>query len=518
MSALGRADHAKLLIDGAIGPLSGRSPQRRALAARALSSLSKAIEKHAPTPMLEDLERGVQAALEAERDASAYHAISDMAVFLADLRIRQGSLDRAKRTVEILRRHCHVRDEGFVKRQELARAAMERMASAGGMAAVVERARSGEPEAVGLIDSLEDASAPLLIREIVGSDNAQRRIHFARMLSRAGRGASSALIEKIHGTSSTTDLLRIIEALPHAAPGDAAEIALRPLLRHGTATVRRRAAAAIADQGTHGAGAALLEALAVEKDPGVRALLAENLGRLRCPDAVDALCAMADSRSESDECRTAACHALGRIGDPRALNVLMRLFGRQEKVISTITSILRPPAPPPVRAACAKALASFPASREAREALRRALSDRDPMVRSVAAQARHSALQDAFGDQASGAQLVADPDGVAAAGGKFAGILEEIPPDPLLRRIAAGEKTGSLLLNLRDRAHARIYFDTGMVVAVDNKGLPDQDAFNDLAARAEGHFLFIPQAEQPVRRVLVTVDSLLEDLERLRGG
>ncbi len=515
LSALGEKETARSLLGAVQGSLSDRSPRRRIMGIRALAGLQKALEKHATPEMLSEMERTVLSALDDERDPGAYHALGDLAVFLADLMIRQGNYERARPMIAILRRHYQIKDENFVKRAELAYAALERLAAGGGVAGLAVRVRDGDPEAIDLIEALDAAAAPLLIREIKGGDAPARRVHYARLLSRAGRGASSILLEEIQKTFSPTELGRLIEALPHAAPPDMAELALGPLLRNGAVNVRRRAAQTLMEQGYPHAGMALLGALAAEKDAGTRAAFVDCLGRLKPKEALDTLCGLAESRAEPEEVRVAACLSLARIGDARALPILLRLASRREK---GLTSILRAPVPAPVRAAAARALAAFPGEREARDALRRAHEDRDPGVRAAAAQARFNVLQDVFGDLATGIEMVAAPGEIGPAPVKYAGAIDEVPLDPLLRRLAAAEKTGILVLHIRGRSAGRIHLDAGVAIAVEFENLPDQEAFIALSARPEGFFLFLPDPAALVRRVLIPVDALLEAAERVRGG
>lgn len=514
LSALNEKERVRSLLGSLQGSLADRSSRRRIQGTRAIAGLQRALENHATAEMMAGLEASVLSALDSEREPGPYHALADLAVFLADLRIRQGAIDRARPLIGILRRHYQIKDEHFVKRAELAYAGLERLAAGSGMAALAPRIRDGEPEALALVESLDVAAATLLIREIKASETPSRRLHYAGLLARAGRGASSILMEEIHKTSSPTELVRLIETAPHALPPDMAELALTPLLQHGTAAVRRRAAQTMTDQGYPRAGLAILGALTGEKDPGVRSAFVDALGRLRPREAMDVLSGLADSRVEPDEVRVAACLSLGRIGDVRAVPLLARIYGRSDK---GLTRILRAPSPPAVRAAAARALASFPGDREARETLKRAMEDKDPGVRAAAAQARFTVLMDVFGELAVNLEMIHAPDEIGPAKAKYAGVLGEVPFDALLRRLGETEKSGILVLQLRGRPAGRIHFDAGLVIAVEFEDLPDSDAFDALARNPEGHFLFLPDQPTPLRRILSPVDSLLDAAERRRG-
>lgn len=514
LAALNEKEMVRSLLGTVQGSLSDRSPRRRVQGTRALAGLQRALEGHATPEMLAGLEGSVLSALDTEREAGPYHALTDLSVFLADLRIRKGALDRARPLIGILRRHYQIKDENFTKRAELAYGGLERLAAGGGMASLAPRVRDGEPEALGLIESLDVAAAPLLIREIKAADTPSRRQHYAGLLARAGRGAASILMEEIQKTSSPIELGRLIETVPHALPPDMAELALTPLLQHGVAAVRRRTAQALTDQGYPRAGLAILGALAGEKDAGARVSFVDGLGRLRPREALDVLSGLADSRTEPDEVRVAACLSLGRMGDIRAVPLLIRIYGRSDK---GLTRILRAPSPPAVRAAAARALASFPGDRDARDTLKRAMEDRDPGVRAAAAQARFNVLMEVFGDLAVNLEMIHAPDGIGPGKAKYAGSLDEVPFDAMLRRLGEAEKSGILVVQLRGHPAGRIHFDAGLVIAVEFENLPDQDAFIAMARHPEGYFLFLADQATPLRRILTPVDSLIDASERQQG-
>src|SRR6185436_4591804 len=112
--------------------------------------------------------------------------------------------------------------------------------------------------------------------------------------------------EELQRTTSPSDALRLLEALPHAAPESIAAVALSSTLRHPSNAVRRRTAAILTERAYARSGDLLLQALHDEKEPTNRATLVEGLGKLRVSAAFEALATLADSRSESDDLRAAA--------------------------------------------------------------------------------------------------------------------------------------------------------------------------------------------------------------------
>jgi hypothetical protein len=512
LGALHQGELMRTMLGSLSGMLLDRTARKRLSVSRALNGFRRGLER-AGTPEVEDaFEQAVRTALDVERDANVYSVLADMTAFLADLRIRRGRIDHARDILELLHRHYQIKDPTFPQRGELAYIALERVASGVGFASLSEKVRSGDPESTRIIEALDAAATRFLIREIKNAESPARRMHFASFIARAGSGAATVLMDELQKTNVPSDVLHIIEVLPHAMPGDMAEMALGGLMRHATVAVRRRSATMLSEQAYPRAGGLLLDSLAAEADPQTRMIIVECLGRLRFRGAVDALNKMADERGQAEDVRCAACVALGRIGDVRAVPVLAKLYYKGEKGLTKVFKMV----PGAVRAAAARSLASFPTHKEAREALRAAKEDHDPSVRAVANQALYAPLQDAFGERALGVQVISSAAQVTP-GMKPGGVLQEIQLEPICLRLAALEATGLLLLNFSGPM-GKMWFDAGLVIAAEFEGRRDHEAVVFMSGRREGYLLFQPGETTPERRMLAQVSSLLQDLQRTRVG
>ncbi len=518
LTALDRPDLVQVVLESLASYLGDRSAKRRLAACKALSLLRRAYEKSATEDVLQSLEIGVRSALDQERDASVYPVLADLGGFLADLRIRRGGLDRAREIVDLLHKHYKIKDPGFVRRGELAYVALERVASAPGLVALAPKARDGDPAAAMIFEALGAAATRFFIGQLKVAGDTATRLNLAGFVARAGAGAATVLLDEIQKTSVPSDVMHLIEVLPHAMPPDMAEMALTGLLRHPAVAVRKRAATMAAEQAYPRAGTALLDALVIEQDASMKLVYVECLGRLRVKGAVEVLAGLAEARQSADELRVAACAALGRIGDIRAVPILARVCLRGEK---GLTGLLRT-TPPQVRASAVRSLALFPGNREAREALRKAQDDKETMVKSAAQQARYSPIYEAFGMLAQGIQMIADLRDLDAKADRVAGSFAEIPFEQVCRWIGRHEKVGLLSVSFGNAA-GKIAFDAGLVIAAEYEGRRDQEAFGLLAQRREGLFLFQGGLMTSERRILVPVDSLLQEAARAktssgRGG
>jgi hypothetical protein len=513
LGALERPDLIQSLLESLSAYLGDRSSKRRLAACRSLSGLRRAYEKNAPDDMLYALEIGVRSALDQERDGSVYPALADVATFLADLRIRRAGLDRAREILDLLHKHYKIKDPGFPKRGELSYIALEKFAAGSGLASLAGRVRSGDPDAVRIIEAVGAAATRFLIGEIKTAETAADRISLAGFIARAGPGAATVLLDEIAKTAVPSDILRLLEVLPHAMPPDMAEMAMGGLLRHQAVAVRKRTAALVTEQAYSRAGTSLLDAFAAETDLATRIVFVECMGRLRHKAAIDVLAETIDLRSQSEEIRSAACMALGRIGDPRSVPPLVRLLSRGEKGLTKIFVKI----PGTVRAAAVRALALFPSNKEAREAVRRAQEDGDTVVRSAANQARLAPLYDAFGDLAQGVIMISNAADLGGEPVKVGGALSEVSYEALCHKLASSERVGLLNLNFGGPV-GRIYFDSGVVIAAEYEGRRDQEAFVAMVGRRDGQFLFLPGISAPERRILIPVDSLFEQAMRNRSS
>lgn len=515
LAALERPDLVQSLLESLSGFLGDRAAKRRLQACRTLGGLRRAYEKDASDEVLYALEIGVRSALDQEREAAVYPALADVAAFLADLRIRRSNLDRAREILDLLHKHYKIKDPAFPKRGELAYISLEKLSAGSGLASLAIKLKAGDAEAVRIIEAVGAAATRFLIGEIKTAETNSERLNLAGFIARAGPGAATVLLDEIAKTTVPSDVLRLVEVLPHAMPVDMAEMAMGGLLRHPAVAVRKRTALMVAEQGYPRAGGALMDAFASEVDAATRLVFVDCLGRLRHKGAIDLLGEVIDARHQPEELRAAACLALGKIGDPRAVVPLVKLVSKGEKGLTKIFVKV----PGSVRASAVRALALYPLNKEARETIRRAQEDGDTVVRSAASQARYAPLYDAFGDLAQGAVIIANAADLGGEAVKAGGTLTEIPFETVCRKIASAEKLGLLSVNFGGPV-GRIYFDAGLVIAAEFEGRRDHDAFTAMFPRREGLFLFLPGENAPERRILMQVDTLIEDAQRVRttGG
>jgi HEAT repeat protein len=512
LGALHEGELMRTMLGSLSGLLLDRTARKRLSVARTLNGFRRGLERAGTADVEDAFEQAVRTAIDVERDANVYSVLADMTAFVADLRIRRGRIDHARDVLELLHRHYQIKDPSFPQRGELAYIALERVAGGVGFASLSEKVRAGDAESTRIIEALDAAATRFLIREIKNAESPARRMHFAAFIARAGAGAATVLMDELQKTSVPSDVLHIIEILPHAMPPDMAEMALGGLLRHATVAVRRRSATMLSEQSYPRAGGLLLDSLSAEADPQTRMTFVECLGRLRFRGAVDALNKMVEERQQSEEVRCAACVALGRIGDVRAVPVLAKMYYKGEKGLTKVFRLV----PTAVRAAAARALASFPTHKEARDALRSAKDDHDPSVRAVANQALYAPLQDAFGERALGVQVVSSAAQVAQ-GMKAGGVLQELQLELICQRLAAIEATGLLSLNFNGPS-GKMWFDAGLVIAAEFEGRRDHEAVIFMSGRREGYLLFQPGEPAPERRMLAQVSALLQDLQRSRVG
>jgi len=120
----------------------------------------------------------------------------------------------------------------------------------------------------------------------------------------------------------------------------------------------------------------LIDALS-NREPLTRVRAAWLLGKLRAAKALDPLASAIDAQSDDPEFIAAAAEALGRIGDPTAVPVLIQLAR---------TSLLK------ARVTAVESLVEWRDRDDVRQCLEAALHDRNALVREAAARALHKSL------------------------------------------------------------------------------------------------------------------------------
>jgi hypothetical protein len=506
LSALARPDLAARLLARLTGYLVDRQSTRRLAAAEALAAMAAAWDSPPFSTARDGFESLIRSALDSEHEPRVYSKLSDLAVLLADLRLRRGEYEQALETLMLFRKHHVVKDAISPHRPEQSYRALERIASSQAFPAVAAKLRLGDPVAIRIVEALDQAATRFLISEIQRSEAAPHRVQLAEIVARIGPGAGAVLAEELQKSTAPSDTLRLLEVLPVAVPESVAVVALGSLLHHPAIAVRRRAGALMAERNYVRAGDLLLGALGEETEPSIRAAFLDGLGRLRHAEASEAAIRIADQRQEPDEVRAAACGVLGRIGHVEAIPVLVGLSAKSPR---GITGIMRA-TPAAVRVAAVRALSVFRAHPEAREALKRATEDSDGALQATARELLYAPIEKAVAE----AQQAAAAQEAKAAVAKLSGSLAEIPMDQVCQLIAGAEKTGLLTITF-DGPVARVWFEDGMVTAAEFQGRTDQEAFNAFIAKKKGQFVFQPGEIAPKRRVRIPVNMVLLEAFRI---
>lgn len=138
------------------------------------------------------------------------------------------------------------------------------------------------------------------------------------------------------------------------------------LMADPDASVRRECAEVLGRSDLRPVG--IIEAACSDESVDVREAAVTALGELGSAGSVELLIGMARDSKEDKLVREAAVAALGAIGDERAVQVLLDLIAS---------------GPPQIRRRCIPALSVFDGE-DVEAALRRAATDRNPMVREAA--------------------------------------------------------------------------------------------------------------------------------------
>jgi len=506
---ISRGDLAAKILARLTGLLMDRTADRRHAAAEALLALHTSWDTEPLSAAREGFEGLLRSAFDAEQDAAAYVKMAEIATILADSRMRRGEPELALETLALLRRHHASKDPGLAFRPETAFRSMERLTRSAGFPNILTRLRSGDPVALRVAESLGDAAAAHLVDEMKKIETTSQRLPLAEAISRIGPGAGAVLSEELQKITAPSEALRLIEVLPHAVPESIATVALVSTLRHPVSAVRRRSASVLTERAYARSGDLLLQALKDEKDPTIRATIVEGLGKLKVSGAFEALAAIADARSESDEMRSGACMALARLGHAEAIPILASIASKGSRGLGLLKATS-----PALRTAAIRALGQFPTNSAAREALKKITDDSDPTLQAAARETLYRPVQKAMAAAGREVQQANAVQEVKAGNVKLAGSLLEVPLDQVCQLIGGADKTGLLMLSLEGRV-GRIWFEQGLVVAADFERAKDQEAVNGIARHKKGDFIFQPGERPPERRVQLPVHQVLLEAFRV---
>jgi len=504
--AASRGDLAARLLARLAGVLLDSASERRRAAAEALLSLHPAWDDEPFSTTREGFETLLRSALDAEKDPATYGKMMEVAAILADGRLKRGEPELALETLSLLRRHREAKEPSLAFRPEIASATLGRILRSAGFPPVLERLRTGDPIALRVVEALGDAAAKCLVVEIPKIELTSNRLPLAQAISRIGPGAAAVLSDELQKSTSPIETLRLLEALPHAAPEEIAIVALSSTLHHRVGEVRRQSASILTEQAYARSGELLLQALPGEKEPTTRVMMVEGLGRLRVSGAFEALATIADSRSESDDLRAAACAALAALGHKEAIPILASISSKSSRGVGTLkkTSLA-------LRTAAIRALGLFPSTPEAREAIKKVVDESDATLKAVAMEALS---KNPTPSPVVSAVRPTPPHPTPPGGVKLAGSLQEIAFDQVCQLVGGSEKTGLLMLTLGSRV-ANIWFERGLVVAAEFERLKDQEAFNAIARQRKGDFVFQPSERPPERRIQAPVHMMLLEAFRI---
>jgi hypothetical protein len=496
-----RGDLAARVLARLTSVLMDRAPERRGAAADALRTLQPAWDSETLSAARDGFETLLRAALDTEKDPGAYGKLAELAAILAEGRLKQDEPGLALETLSLFRRHQGSR--------EAAAAMLQRILRSPGFPAVLNRLRTGDPVALRVAEAMGDAAAGVLVDEMKKIESSTQRMPFADALSRIGAGGAARLSEELQKSDNPTELLRLLESLPHAAPENLATDALSSTLHHDVSAVRRRSADILTERAYVRSGDLLLLALKGEKDPTNRAAIVDGLGKLRVIAAFEVLATFADDRSEPEEIRGAACIALARLGHAEAIPILASVASKTSRGLGLLKS-----ASPALRIAAIRALGHFPTQPPAREALKKITEDSDPAVQAAAKEALYRPGQKTPSPFSRESLQAAAAQEAKASSVKLAGSLAEVAFDQVCQLVGTSEKTGLLTLHLESKT-ASIWFEQGQVVAAEFDGMQDQAAFNAIARQKKGDFSFRPSERAPERRIQSPVHLMLLEAFRI---
>lgn len=504
--AADRMDLVEQILGIATEPLQEDSSRRKSQAAQTLKGWSTLFESESLAKGCEALSRKLCLALDQEREAPVYAKLLEVAGMLLDTKGRKRG-DAEAALLETLKRHSAASDPQFPERSSLARAALPKDQ----ITIPLPPSVAGRSSAEHVAAALHAASIQFLIAQMKDVESNAERLELAETVSRMGSNAGALMVEELKKTKIPSEIIRLLEVLPWVATPELSEQTLSALLTHPVVMVRRRAALMLLERKYPAAEQVLLDAFDA-KDPSARLGVTDALARLGTESALSRLRQAADTRELPDDLRGACCAALGLAADPKALPLLTALATPPARGITRIFRSVSPA----LRAAAARALATYSTQQEVRALLEKLQSDAEELVRGAAKEALRpsarfkvpvAAVPTAIAAATAAAEAAVQPEEKPANTG-FSGLISEISLDQICQVVGSSRMTGLLLANFEGPT-AKIYFDKGLIVSADFEGKKDQEAFNAFFSLKEGAYVFKPGERTLEPRIKSSVDQIL---------
>ncbi|HYE99348.1 MAG TPA: DUF4388 domain-containing protein, partial [Planctomycetota bacterium] len=496
-----RADLAEKIFDLLLADMAESSVRRRRWALDCLVKLKEDLEQASMERLRAGLEQRVHERLDRESDVDAYSRLADLAVFLADSRLRRGEVNEALRIIDVLKRHSMIKDAAFPERQRLVLPRLDRVTSGEGYKAVAGALKGSQSAADGLQRAMDEAAVRFLVSQMKDIESTAERLRVGESVFKTAPDAPAVLCAEVRATTVPSQALRLLEVLPTLCPQGIAEETMGELVRsHPVQSVRRRASILLVERNYPKAPTLLVAAFREERDAAMRGALAEAIGKLPGATGFALLHDAAASRETPDELRIACCLALGRKGDVEALPLLTELAERSAK---GLTGLFRSVSPA-VRAAAARALGGFKGRREATDLLARLQEDPEPGVREAVQQALNP----------SSRPTLRKPAETGPDRGSLAGSLASIPLDQVLQMLGGSGKTGVLQIR-GEGVDGNLYLVDGRIVHVEASGRRGQEAFNHLFGSV-GAFFFKADVRCPAPGEPVDVARYLLEASRVK--
>ncbi len=319
----------------------------------------------------------LMAAQEAEADAQVYDELSGaLRERTADL-LGQGDYSRTADIIGLFRRHRNQAQSLFPERPHLATAALQAVGSSGIMDVCLADLLSGDPARIErgreFAVKLEELGVGAVISAIKSSEDIQSRRVLVSVVRNLGKGALVRLLEQFDEERSSRVLERLLEVVWDLGLDELVFEKLKAAAAHPERRVRFKLVEVLRGKGGERSGETIL-AFVADENKDVRLAAIAALGELQHRAAVPVLTALLSRRSfletgEDPDLQAAACTALGRIADERAVEPLIEaimppgLFARMRE------------AHPAVRLAAARALGPFTFRPDVRETLTALLKD-----------------------------------------------------------------------------------------------------------------------------------------------
>lgn len=367
-----RVDLAGNIVEKLASNIESSIDDVRLKAIRSFKDALPAVESLSDKEIFDGLQGKFVVAEDKEKNEIVYTELAELLEYGVNKFLKEGNYTRTIEVVGMFRRHYSTAGEGFLNRCKIAEEVLSKLANPYVIDILISDLKSEDNnrknQAYTVIMKLQNAAVPVLIETVKETEDIHLRRVIVYAIKNMEERGMEKLVQELHHNTSPEVAKRIIEVLNDMPGSEVIVMQLKNAFKHYSPLVRREIIKVLPKIDIQESEEVLIEATVGDSDLSIRKEAISMLGKMKAKGSVDCLISLLKPRSifskeiTPDELLEESCLALGKIGDKKAVPVLIEIAAGGSFFKKKFSKI--------VRLASISALSYFPLS-EVKECLGR---------------------------------------------------------------------------------------------------------------------------------------------------